>query len=64
MIGYIVGGIIGAIGGGMLGFCLCALLVSGKDEKQSELTPCDVCRFNPPSSGDGKPCAVCPAQEK
>ena len=31
--------------------------------KQSELTPCDVCKFNPPSSTDGKPCSVCPAQE-
>lgn len=25
------------------------------------LTPCDVCRFSPPSSGDGKPCCLCPA---
>ena len=32
MIGYIVGGIIGVIGGGMLGFCLCALIVSGKEK--------------------------------
>lgn len=24
-------------------------------------TPCDVCRYNPPSSGDGKPCTMCPA---
>lgn len=32
--------------------------------KQFELTPCDCCRFNPPSSGDGKPCSVCPAQAK
>ena len=24
-------------------------------------TPCDLCRFNPPSSGDGKPCSMCPA---
>lgn len=32
--------------------------------KQSELTPCDCCRFNPPSSADGKPCLVCPAQMK
>lgn len=32
--------------------------------KQSDLTPCDVCRFNPPSSTDGKPCSVCPAQAK
>ena len=24
--------------------------------------PCDVCRYNPPSSNDGKPCAMCPAE--
>ena len=29
-----------------------------------DLTPCDVCLFNPPSSRDGKPCPVCPAQAK
>lgn len=28
----------------------------------AQLTPCDVCRFSPPSSGDGKPCTVCPAE--
>lgn len=32
--------------------------------KQSELTPCDCCKFNPPSSTDGKPCSMCPAQVK
>lgn len=26
------------------------------------LSPCDVCRYNPPSSTDGKPCSVCPAE--
>lgn len=25
-------------------------------------TPCDVCRHNPPSSMDGKPCSYCPAE--
>ena len=29
---------------------------------QEPLSPCDVCRFNPPSSCDGKPCTMCPAQ--
>ncbi len=24
-------------------------------------TPCDLCRFSPPGSGDGKPCTMCPA---
>ena len=32
--------------------------------KKSELTPCDVCKFNPPTSGDNKPCFICPAQMK
>lgn len=31
---------------------------------KSELTPCDCCKFNPPSSTDGKPCTLCPAQAK
>lgn len=26
------------------------------------ISPCDVCRYNPPSSGDGKPCTMCPAE--
>lgn len=25
------------------------------------IAPCTFCRFNPPSSGDGKPCTCCPA---
>lgn len=25
-------------------------------------SPCDVCKFNPPSSCDGKPCTMCPAE--
>ena len=29
-----------------------------------ELTPCDVCMYSPPSSGDGKPCAMCVARAK
>lgn len=24
-------------------------------------SPCDLCRYNPPSSCDGKPCTMCPA---
>ena len=27
-------------------------------------TPCDLCRFEPPSSFDGKPCSLCPAAPK
>lgn len=28
------------------------------------LTPCDACAYNPPSSCDGKPCTMCPAMAK
>lgn len=28
------------------------------------LSPCDVCAYNPPSSGDGKPCSMCQASRK
>lgn len=28
------------------------------------LSPCDVCAYNPPPSGDGKPCSMCPASRK
>ena len=28
------------------------------------LSPCGVCAYNPPSSFDGKPCALCPATKK
>ena len=38
------------------------LLYNAGYRKQGDLSPCDVCRFNPPSSFDGKPCAICPAQ--
>ena len=24
--------------------------------------PCDLCRYNPPSSADGKPCSMCVAE--
>lgn len=27
-------------------------------------TPCDLCRYAPPSSGNGKPCTMCPASAK
>lgn len=30
----------------------------------ANLTPCDLCAYNPPSSGDGKPCCMCPATRK
>lgn len=35
------------------------------DWAQNEpLTPCDLCRYTPPSSGGKKPCAICPAIAK
>lgn len=30
--------------------------------EQEPKSPCDLCRFNPPSSADGKPCTMCPAE--
>ena len=30
---------------------------------QEPFGPCDLCRFNPPSSADGKPCTMCPAEK-
>jgi hypothetical protein len=29
---------------------------------QEPISPCDVCKYNPPSSMDGKPCTMCPAE--
>ena len=26
------------------------------------VSPCDICRHYPPSSADGKPCSMCPAE--
>lgn len=31
--------------------------------EQEPTSPCDVCRYNPPSSTDGKPCCMCPAEK-
>ena len=30
-------------------------------DAQPQWTPCDWCKYNPPSSMDGKPCTICPA---
>lgn len=39
--------------------------VAGKVEtlamRREKSEPCDLCRHAPPSSGDGKPCTMCPA---
>lgn len=32
-----------------------------KQLQERAKTPCDLCRYNPPSSRDGKPCTMCPA---
>ncbi len=46
----------------------CPLCYSDKQRHHAPpnepLTPCDVCRFSPPSSGDGKPCCLCPADRR
>ena len=30
--------------------------------EQEPKSPCDACKYNPPGSGDGKPCTMCPAE--
>lgn len=36
--------------------------ILGDDYDLDRLTPCTFCQFNPPSSSDGKPCCMCPAE--
>lgn len=38
--------------------------VDAAKKKIKQLTPCDRCAYDPPSSGDGKPCSFCPASKK
>ena len=35
----------------------------GLTDKKAK-TPCDLCRYAPPSSSDGKPCCMCPVEDK
>lgn len=39
----------------------CPLCYSDKMRHHEPKTPCDLCLYNPPSGGDGKPCTMCPA---
>lgn len=39
-------------------------VIKGLPSAQPEISPCDVCRYNPPSSADGKPCTMCPAERR
>ena len=39
-----------------------ALTMAIKALEQEPKSPCDLCRYNPPSSADGKPCTMCPAE--
>lgn len=41
-----------------------ALDIAIKALEQEPTSPCDVCRYNPPSSTDGKPCTMCPAESE
>lgn len=34
----------------------------GLTDKKAK-TPCDLCRYAPPSSSDGKPCRMCPVED-
>lgn len=36
--------------------------VSEHTETHACVSPCDICRHYPPSSADGKPCSMCPAE--
>ena len=36
--------------------------ILGDEYELDCLSPCILCRFNPPSSSDGKPCSMCPAE--
>ena len=38
----------------------CPLCYVDKMRHNEPKTPCDLCLYNPPSSGDGKPCTMCP----
>lgn len=40
-----------------------ALEIIDKYAEQEPTSPCDLCRHNPPSSADGKPCTMCPAEK-
>lgn len=39
-------------------------IMSGIDLHYDNPTPCTFCMYSPPSSGDGKPCTMCPAAAK
>ena len=41
-----------------------ALFAKKGSEKQLPVSPCHLCKYGPPSSNDGKPCARCPARIK
>ena len=39
-------------------------VLQGEEYGKELLTPCDLCRYDPPSSLDNKPCSSCPASAK
>ena len=41
--------------------CILPNMLIADVQEVKHLSPCDVCKYNPPSSGDGKPCLMCPA---
>lgn len=38
-----------------------AVLAAAAERLETLRTPCNLCRYDPPSSCDGKPCTICPA---
>lgn len=46
----------------LLSYCPYERLCELAQADREGISPCTFCRFNPPSSGDGKPCCMCPAE--
>ena len=40
------------------------MAIAALREQEKLKPPCELCRYNPPSSSDGKPCTMCPATPK
>ena len=38
--------------------------INDLEARYNKTTPCDVCKYNPPSCSKGKPCTICPAEQR
>lgn len=41
-----------------------ATQIQSLEARYDKTTPCDVCKYDPPSCSKGKPCTMCPAERK